>query len=130
MMPPRATSLRLWTRTAGARPPQPPLGLAAWNDQASALAVLLDVTGLDVDDPRTIADQVPHATELPPTTPVFVFAAARSKTSLLRWLAMRTTLVSRATRCTVLVARGYVGVGAGVDAASGADLAWGVSSPC
>jgi hypothetical protein len=133
MTPPRPAALRLCTRAASGRPPRPPLGLASWTGDAPAIAVLLDVDELDGDDARNagaLFDQVPRAVDLPPATPVFVFGEARRRSGLLPRLWTRTATVSRATRCTVLVARGYVSVGAGVDAATGADLAWGLSSPC
>ena len=129
MTPPRPAALRLWTRAGGVKPPRPPLGLASWTDDAGALAVLLDVDRVDDDDAhnaRAWSDQVPRAADLPPATPVFVLGEARRKSG---WPWTRTAPVSRAARCTVLVARGYVGVGAGVDEATGADLAWGLSSP-
>lgn len=37
----------------------------------------------------------------------------------------RTRRLSRALRCSALLARGYVDVGAGTDPASGGDLVWG-----
>ncbi len=130
MTPPRPTALRLWTRSSAARAPKPPLSLSAWSPTAEALAVLLDATDIDADDPGAFAEQIPHATQLREATPVFVLGEAVRSRGTLRWLGARTVAISRLARCTALVARGYVGVGAGVDAASGRDLAWGVSSPC
>jgi hypothetical protein len=129
MIPPRPTALRLLTRARWARPPAPPLGLHAWSDDADAIAVLLDASDLDGDDPADVAAQIPHATDLPHTTAVFVFGAAARNRGVFRWL-VRPVKISRAARCTALVARGYVAVGSGTDHASGADLAWGFSSPC
>jgi hypothetical protein len=40
----------------------------------------------------------------------------------------RKKVVPRAVRCSALVARGYVRVGAGVDPATKEDLAWGFSA--
>jgi hypothetical protein len=122
--------MRLYTRTHGARIPAPPLGLTAWSADAAAIAVLLDASGIDVDDPAQIVDQLPPAAELPPATHVFVLGSAARRRDMLRWIGVRMTPVARATRCTALVARGYVDVGAGIDEASGADLAWGVTAPC
>ena len=95
-----------------------------------AVAVWLDATGIDVDDPAQIVAQLPPVAELPPGTPVFVLGSAARGRRVLRWLGTRSVPVTRAARCTALVARGYVGVGAGIDDASGADLAWGLTAPC
>ena len=126
---PRPTALRLVGRASVSRRPAPPMGLLAWDPGAPALAILLDAVGIDIDDPAQVAGQIPPAVELPPATPVIVLGVASGKPALLRWLERRVP-VTRAARCTALLARGYVGVGAGVDAASRADLAWGFSSPC
>jgi hypothetical protein len=106
------------------------LGLRAWSADANAIAVLLDAAGVDLADPAQVAAQIPRATELLADTPVFVLGAAVRGRGVLRWLGMRTVPVPRAARCTALVARGYVRVGAGIDTKSGADIAWGISSPC
>jgi hypothetical protein len=81
-------------------------------------------------DPAAVAAQIPHATELPPATLVFVLATAARGSGVLRWLGLRKIPVSRVARCTALVARGYTGIGAGLDDATGSDIAWGISSPC
>jgi hypothetical protein len=131
MTPPRPTALRLWTRARGVRAPAPPFGLRSWSaeGQGEAIAVLVHADGLDVDDPAQVAAQIPHATELPGGTLLFVLGAAVRTRDLLRWLGMRTVPLPRPVRCTALVARGYVDVGAGADPI-GAELAWGFSSPC
>jgi hypothetical protein len=129
MMPPRPTALRLLTRARRAQAPAPPLGLRMWSTNADAIAILLDAAGVDLDDPAQVATQIPHATDLPAATALFVFGAAARSRGMLRWLG-RATKISRAARCTALVARGYVDIGAGTDDPSGADLAWGLSSPC
>jgi hypothetical protein len=128
MTPPRPTALRLYTRTQGVRAPAPPLGLSRWSADATAVAVLLDATGIDVNDAAQIMAQLPPGVDLPPSTPVFVLGSAARGSGLLRWIGMRTVPVARASRCTALVARGYVDVGAGI--VSGADLAWGLTAPC
>ena len=130
MLPPRPSAMRLYTRKRGARIPAPPLGLTAWSADATAVAILLDASDTDVDDPEQIAEQLPNAAELPPATPVFVLGSAARARGILRWIGMRTIPVARAARCTALVARGYVGIGAGVDRATGDDLAWGLTAPC
>jgi hypothetical protein len=92
--------------------------------------VWLDATGIDVGNPAQIAPQLPPLAELPPATAVFVLGFAARSRAMLRWLGMRSVPVARVARCTALVARGYVGVGAGIDDASGADLVWGLTAPC
>jgi len=130
MMPPRPAALRLLMRVRGARAPSPPLGLGEWSSDTNHACVVLDATGVDLEDPAEIARQLPLPTELPPGTLVFVLGAAERGRGVLRWLGMRTLAVGRAARCTALVARGYSGIGASVDASTGADVAWGISSPC
>ena len=127
MNPPRPPALRLVRRASVSRWPAPPMGLAAWDAGAQAVAILLDATSIDVDDPAQVAGQIPGAAELPPATPVFVLGVASGRRIVLRWLERRVP-VTRAARCTALLARGYVDIGAGVD--SQMDLAWGFSSPC
>jgi hypothetical protein len=130
MRPQRPTALRLCTRASDARVPAPPFGLESWTPDGRAIAVLVHAEGLDVDDPAQVAEQIPLATELPLTTPVFVLGVAVRSRRRLGWLGMRTIPIARTVRCTALIARGYVDVGAATDEESGADLAWGFSSPC
>ncbi len=123
---PRPSSLRLETRARSGKAPRPPFGLAAWSEQAPAVAVVLDAGACDVDDPVAVAGQIPEASALEPGTRVFVLGAASRGSGLLkRW--MGSVAVSRVTRCSALLVRGYVGIGAGVDEVSRADLAWGVA---
>lgn len=129
-MPPRPAALRLYTRARVTLAPAPPLGLHGWSADAIAVAVFLDATGIDVGDPTQIAAQLPPVAELPPETPVFVFGSAARGRGALRWFGARTVRVTRAARCTALVAKGYVHVGAGADDVTGADLAWGLTAPC
>jgi hypothetical protein len=73
-----------------------------------------------------IAESLPDPTTLPPRTLVIVSADVRGARSLARSLLAvfgRTKKVARASRCTALVIRGYVDVGAAED--EGGDLAWG-----
>jgi hypothetical protein len=131
-MLPRPTALRLYTR-ARVRPPAPPFGLSAWSPDAIAVAVFLDGGGIDLGDPAQIASQLPRAddlAELAPEATLFVLGSAARGGGMLRWFGVRTIRVGRTARCTALVAKGYVGVGAGVDDVSGADLAWGLTAPC
>lgn len=128
MTPPRPAALRLWTRVEGIRLPAPPLGLIKWTQDATALAVLVDATHFDGDEVQTVAAQIPPSSDLPPGSPVFVLAtgvvAARSWRVL---LGPRRAPVSRAVRCSALLARGYVDIGCDEPVARGDDLAWGWS---
>jgi hypothetical protein len=124
MKPPRPRALRLTTRAQGAKPPAPPFGLRTWSPDAQATAVLLDATGVDLAEVGAVAQQIPGADALPGGTPVLVLgAAARPGSFWRRILGGRRIPVARATRCTALIARGYVDVGAGD--ADGVDVAWG-----
>ena len=127
MTVPRPTSIRLVARSAPARTPSPPFGIAGWSADAQAMAVLLDPEGLEANNPAPVAAQLPPAADLPPSTIVFVLGAADRPRGFRRWLG-RPLQVSRAARCTALVALGYVCVGATTDDATGADLSWGLSS--
>jgi hypothetical protein len=120
----------LLSRARGVAAPSPPFGLGAWTPDAKDACVVLDATGVDLEDPAEVAVQLPHPTELPAGTRVFVLGAALRGRGVLRWLGMRMRAVGRAARCTALVARGYTGVGASVDASTDTDVAWGLSSPC
>jgi hypothetical protein len=121
--PPQTRGLRLIARTPGAVLPRPPLGLAAWSDTADAIAVLVDAAG--PGDPRgiaAVAAQLPHPSTLPTGTPVFVLGTAAAVRSFWRPFA-RGAAIPRASRCTALLARGYVDIGA--EEVDGEDLAWG-----
>jgi hypothetical protein len=130
MMPPRPAALRLLTRARAVHAPAPPFGLRAWSKEAPAVTVLLDAGEVTMKEPADIAVQIPHATDLPHGTLVFVLATAVRSGGMMRWLGLRTIQVPRVARCTALVARGYVSVGAGLDDVTGADIAWGISSLC
>jgi hypothetical protein len=119
---PRADALRLISRAQGVKPPRPPLGVAAWSPTADAIAVFLDAGG--AGDPRTVAGvvaQLPAASDLPPGTPVLVLGRAAAHRAFWRLFA-RDVAVPRAARCTALLVRGYVDLGAGD--VNGDDLAW------
>lgn len=80
----------------------------------------LDATGVDLEDPSAVAKQLPAPGTLAPGTRVVVPAAATRKGGVLRrLLGPRTVTVSRAARCTALLARGYVDIGADDEAAWG-----------
>lgn len=90
-----------------------------------ATVVRLDATGVDAEDFAALAAQLPLASTLPGRTVVAVPAVAMRRRRFLRgMLGDRRVPVSRATRCTALLLRGYV------DVAADADAAWGFSSPC
>jgi hypothetical protein len=78
-----------------------------------------------------VFDALPDPSELPPGTLVIVPGAAAGTSSLARSVLAvfgRARLVPRVVRCTALVARGYVDVGA-ADDETRADLAWGYAPP-
>jgi hypothetical protein len=123
--PPRPGALRLVTRARAGKLPKPPLGLRAWSPDAEAFALLLDE---QTGDPRSLAGvvaQLPGASSLSPGTFVVILGTAANERPFWR-LFTRGAVVARATRCSALVARGYVDVGAGLDEA-GADLTWGAA---
>jgi hypothetical protein len=87
---------------------------------APVVTVRLDATGVDLEDPSAVAHQLPAPGALAAGTRVVVAAAATRKGGVLRrLLGSRGVPVSRAARCTALLVRGYVDVGADDDAAWG-----------
>jgi hypothetical protein len=125
-MRPLPTALRLSMRRPVSKPPRPPFGLRAWSPDEKATAVLLDAAGEDHLGLRSVLAQIPSAASLPPHTPIVLLGVAVSRVGFLRRLfGGGTLLVDRATRCTALLASGYVDVGGGVDQSTRADLAWG-----
>jgi hypothetical protein len=76
---------------------------------------------------------VPEATSLPEGTLVVVLPSVVAESLGSRLLAAvgRGRTIPRAYRCSALLARGYVRIGAALDASSGQDLAWGFATgPC
>lgn len=120
----RPTEIRLSARGARGKPPKPPFGIAGWNAEAVDVAVLLDAPPENHRAIASVAEQLPLASSLPSGTAVFVLGAAPSAHAIWRLLG-RTAPVARAVRCTALLVKGYVEIGAGVDEASGSDLVWG-----
>ena len=121
----RPSAIRLVARTAGGKPPKPLFGIGAWIPTAADVAVFLDTPR--GDDHRVmsgVAEQLPQASTLPSGTAVYVLGGAASDKRLWRLLG-RTVAVARAARCTALLIKGYVDIGAGVDDVTGVDLAWG-----
>jgi len=83
----------------------------------------------DLRDPAVIARQLPDPATLPALSLVFVLGTSAPRQGLLgRWFGVGATLVPTATRCSALLARGYVGIGAFVDGLSSADLVYATSS--
>jgi hypothetical protein len=123
MKMPRPTGLRLVTRAVDPREPDAPLGLKGFVADGEGVAVLLDPSGLD--DIGAVAEQIPHADTLPRgTTAVVLETAARTGSTWQRLFA-RPVRATRRVRCTALLLRGYVAIGAGKDPDSETDLAWG-----
>jgi hypothetical protein len=128
---PRPRALRLVTRAKGSPGGPLPFGLRGWTADAEAIAVLLDVPEHGTLDAEAVAAQIPPARGLPPATAVFVLGIAMRHAS--GWLARLyapTVKIARSTRSDAILMRGYVGLGAGVDEASGDDMVWGFSSLC
>lgn len=129
MNSPRPTALRLHTRAGDVRRATIPFGLNEWSDGASDVAVLLETATEDSAGLPEIAAQIPDAATLPTEATVVVLGGAvRSTTSWRRWLGDRTVRVPRALRCTALLVRGYVDIGA-TAGDGGDDLAWGRVGP-
>lgn len=125
--PPRASSLRLVGPAAEhARDRVPaPLG-ATFRADAAAHAVALGPA--DVIDVASVARALPAPEELEAGALLVVLGSVVDPPSIAsRFLAAlgRGRTVPRALRSSALVARGYVRVGAGIDAATRSDLVWG-----
>jgi hypothetical protein len=92
------------------------------------MAIVLDGDASDLRGIAGICAQLPAAGTLPPQTLVVIFGRAERPKRIFafaRMLAVRRNVVPRALRCSALLARGYVDLGAGVDPDTGDDLAWG-----
>jgi len=86
--------------------------------------VRLDATEADVQVPVAVVDQIPSAQTLPRGTRVVVAPTAMRRGGVLRRLLRQGSVpVSRAVRCTALLVRGYVDIGADDGAA------WGITPP-
>jgi hypothetical protein len=87
---------------------------------AKATKVTLDATGADLDDPASVAGQIPAPDALPEGTTVVVEPTAVVKRGgLRRWLGDRRVPVPLSARCTALLACGYVDIRADGDVARG-----------
>jgi hypothetical protein len=126
---PRPSALRPHTAgIAGARFPslrRVPFGAVLQDGAGDLLVAASEDAARDV---RSLAAALPAPEELTPGTLVVLLADAIAQASitgrLLSALGRRRTL-PRTLRCTALLARGYVDIGANTDPASGADLVWG-----
>jgi hypothetical protein len=79
----------------------------------TGLVIRLDASDAEVDDAHALAGQIPLASTLEPRTRVSVLATGVRKRGVLgRFLGDRKVDVPRATRCTALLVRGYLDVGA------------------
>jgi hypothetical protein len=127
-MHPRPPALHLSTAHPVSKLPRPPFGLRGWNAEAQASAVLLHIGDGRADDVGSLFAQIPKATIFPSGTPIVLLGTAISRVNAWRrLLGGGSVRVPRATRCTALVARGYIDVGGGIDESTGSDLAWGCS---
>jgi hypothetical protein len=126
--PPRPTgidAIRLWTRATGLTAPAPPLGIRAWDPDASAMAVWLDATKSGLATVAEVAEQIPDAQGLPERTPIVVLGTAvRAPSGWRRLLGAPRVPVAHELRCSALLVRGYVDIGGDAEA----DVAWGWSS--
>lgn len=125
MKAPSFTALRLHTRVRDPRQTAVPFGLGGWNDGATDVVVLLETETDDCRNLSQIVAQLPEAAALPTDATVVVLGGAvRNQSSWRRWLGHRVVPVPRALRCTALLVRGYVDIGASLDD-RGEDLVWG-----
>jgi hypothetical protein len=92
--------------------------------EPDGLAIRLDATTADVEVPASIAPHIPLASTLDRGTRVTVLPTATRKRSVLgRLLGDRGIPVPRWSRCSALLARGYV------DIAAAGDTVWGKTPP-
>jgi hypothetical protein len=129
MARPEPRSVRFVGRSPAARQPKPPFGLTGWSDDGEATVVKLDASEADLTAVEAVAAQVPESGAFAERTLVVLLGAAtRGGGGWRRLILMGDTSVPRAPRCSALVMRGYVDVGAAVDAGTSHDLVWGWSS--
>ncbi len=121
------TALRLVRREGRRATLRTPFGLASFDSEGVAIAVALDVAaGSEIGELPSAASQIPHASTVAAGTLVVVLGDADRDDGLFaRLFSGGRTALPRAVRASALLARGYVAIGAGVDPASGLDLAWG-----
>jgi hypothetical protein len=89
---------------------------------AEGIVVRVDASLVDVEEPSSVASQIPLASTLPPGTRVSVLPTAKRDGGVIRRLLQgRTVAVPKHARCTALLARGYV------DITTAGDAVWGFS---
>ncbi len=126
MKAPRPDAIRLYTCVRDVKAPSPPFGLAHWSDDATALAVWLE-TGR-AEDLAAIAAQIPQADTLAANVSVAILGTAVRRRGVWgRVFGLGTVIVSTDVRCTALLVRGYVDIGAEPTMHRGACVVWGRS---
>lgn len=112
------------------RLPHVPLPAASARKEARVVALAPE----EIADVASAARALPDPSDLPEGTLVMVDGRLREARSIARSVLAalgRTKSASRAIRCSALVARGYVRVGAATDPDERTDWAWGYATgPC
>jgi hypothetical protein len=122
---PQPTALRLHTRARDLAGARVPFGLKEWNDGAGDVAVLLETAAEGGGNLADIVAQLPEVSSLAASATIVVLGeAARRASSWRRWIGSRTVTVPRSLRCTALLVRGYVDIGAATWEGKD-DLVWG-----
>lgn len=125
---PRPESARFVGLAPNAKAPPPPFGLKGWSQDGTATVVELDASTSDLSAAGAIAPQLPECDSLPSRSLVVLLGeAGRGGGAWRRLVRMNATPVSRAARCSALLVRGYVDIGAGTDDGTSHDLVWGFS---
>jgi hypothetical protein len=114
---PQPTALRL-AATAGGLTARVPFGLESFGEEGGVVVPLESS-----HDVAVVAAALPDPASLPPGT--LVVAAPAEPRKRLLGVFGKAAQLSRSVRATALVARGYTGVAAALDAASDRDLVWG-----
>jgi hypothetical protein len=126
---PQPAALRLVCACRPARLPRPPFGLRSWGEAPGAdVAVLLDLPrewpASGFGDIALVAAQLPDPASLERGQRVVVLPRSAAWGPWLARLVHRRSWVAGAVRASALLARGYTGIGAGVDPRSRQDLVW------
>jgi hypothetical protein len=122
--------LKLSCARAFGKPPRPPFGLSGWSEGDEAgLCVLLDLPASwpssGLGDVALVAAQLPLASSLAPGQLVVVLARGAPAREWLGRLLPKRTWAAGAVRASALLSRGYVRIGAGLDAKTRGDVVWG-----
>ncbi|MCL2723008.1 MAG: hypothetical protein FWD69_01085 [Polyangiaceae bacterium] len=124
-LPARPNGFRLIGATLPSFAQSAPLG-SIYRDDGAAYAVALGPE--QAHDVASLAAALPEPDSLEPGALVIVLARVVEAPTLARrvFFALgRGHTISRALRCSALLCRGYVRIGAGTDPETRADLAWG-----